>query len=165
MRQFLPTRRPAAFTLVEVTVALGVAAFCLLAIFGLMHSGLVSEKATIGQTVANDLLSTVFADLRATPATETSSQVFKLPLTETDLAKAQTLYFDGALKPTGTLGASPTADSRYRATVGIKAPATGVKAPTLARIVVSWPAAADPDPKNWPGHAEGRVEVLSALDR
>lgn len=163
MRQSSQPR--AAFTLVEVTIALGVAAFCLLAIFGLMQSGLVSEKATIGQTVANDLLSTVFADLRSTPATETVSQVFLIPLNEMDLTKAQTLYFDEALKPTGALGAAPTAESRYRATIGIKAPAPGVEAPTLARIVVSWPSASDPDPKVWPGKAGGTVEVLTALDR
>ena len=160
-----PHPQATAFTLVEVTIALGVAAFCLLAVFGLMQSGLMSEKATIGQTVANDVLSTLFADLRSTPATNPVSQVFQVSLADQDLAKAQTLYFTESLKPTGALGTPPTADSRYRATIGIKAPAAPGTAPTQARIVVSWPAASDPDPKIWPTRAAGSVEVLTALDR
>ena len=41
-----------AFSLVEVTLALGIAAFCLLAIFGLLPVGIKSQQNAIGQTVA-----------------------------------------------------------------------------------------------------------------
>ena len=37
-----------AFTLIEVTLALGITAFCLLAIFGLLPVGLRSNQAAVG---------------------------------------------------------------------------------------------------------------------
>src|SRR5208283_4024904 len=53
-----------AFTLIEVTLALGVAGFCLLSIFGLLPLGLTSNQASIEQTVAANLSSAIVSDLR-----------------------------------------------------------------------------------------------------
>jgi len=54
-----------AFSLVEVTLALGIAAFCLIAVLGLLPTGLKTQQASIQQTTANQIISTIFADLRA----------------------------------------------------------------------------------------------------
>src|SRR5204863_2075396 len=55
----------AAFSLVEVTLALGVAAFCLIAVLGLLPTSLKTQQASIQQTTANSIISQIFADLRA----------------------------------------------------------------------------------------------------
>lgn len=46
-------RRSAAFSLVEVTLALGIASFALIAIFGLLPTGLQSFRQSLDQTVCS----------------------------------------------------------------------------------------------------------------
>lgn len=53
-----------AFTLVEVSLALGVASFCLLSIVGLLPVGLTSNQASIEQTMAVNISSAIVSDLR-----------------------------------------------------------------------------------------------------
>ncbi len=144
-------KRSTAFSLVEVTLALGVAGFCLLAILGLLQTGLTSEKATVGQTAAGGILSAVYSDLLSTPSTTNRSPIFSLALSNQTLFAPQTVYFSEA-----GWTSNPTSTSRYRVSVGIQSTNAG----TLpVRILVSWPAAADPT------NASGAVEVVTALDR
>src|ERR1043165_9212597 len=65
----LAAERRKCFSLVEVTLALGVAAVSLLAIFGLLPIGVKTNQIAIEQTASNDVLSAVTANLRATPLT------------------------------------------------------------------------------------------------
>ncbi len=58
-----------AFSLVEVTLALGLTSFCLVAIFGLLPVGLNNNKNSIQQTAASAIISAVVSDLYATPVT------------------------------------------------------------------------------------------------
>jgi type II secretory pathway pseudopilin PulG len=58
-------RRVNAFSLVELTLALGVAAFCLLAVFGLMPIGVQTNRNTDSQAAAVNIMAAVIADLRA----------------------------------------------------------------------------------------------------
>src|SRR5437667_9070298 len=60
-------RRVHAFSLVELTLALGVAAFCLLAVFGLMPIGVQTNRNATSQTRATNIMAAVMADLRAMP--------------------------------------------------------------------------------------------------
>jgi type II secretory pathway pseudopilin PulG len=62
-------RRVHAFSLVEVTLAMGVAAFCLLAVFGLMPIGVQTNRNATSQTRATNIMAAVIADMRATPKT------------------------------------------------------------------------------------------------
>ena len=81
----------AAFSMVEVVLALGVAAFCLIAVFGLLPVGVQTNRNATSQTAATSLLASVIADLRATPkppAVNTSSQ-YKIVF-----GTSKTLYFD-----------------------------------------------------------------------
>src|SRR5882724_3234050 len=55
----------AGFSLVEVTLALGVAAFCLVTVLGLLPTSLKTQQSSIQQTTANQIISTIFSDLRA----------------------------------------------------------------------------------------------------
>ena len=60
-------RRLHAFSLVEVTLALGIAAFCLIAVFGLVPVGVQTNRNATSQTTATNILSSVVSDIRASP--------------------------------------------------------------------------------------------------
>lgn len=153
--------RQAGFSLVEVTLALGVTAFCLLAIFGLLPIGLKNTQASVEQTAANSILSAVAADLRATPATVPPGQAavspqFSIPIPANPVTAAPpttTLYFTGEGKSSILLAT----DSRYRLKVDFPSNGSSARAATFVTLQVSWPAA--------PSNAAGSVQTFVALDR
>src|SRR5438477_10130036 len=100
--------RTGAFSLVEVTLALGVAAFCLIAVFGLVPIGIQTNRNATSQTAATNIIAAVVADLRATPNASTTSAQFGITF-----GTNTTLYFDGTGQFATTLGLN----SRYRFTV------------------------------------------------
>jgi Tfp pilus assembly protein PilV len=59
-------RSLSAFSLVEVTLALGVAAFCLIAVFGLMPVGVQTNRNATSQTAATAIMTSVVSDMRIT---------------------------------------------------------------------------------------------------
>ena len=151
------TRRPfrsAGFSLVEVTLALGIAAFCLIALFGLLPLGVKTNQSSISQTAAAALLSSVVADLRATPKTSPTSRQYEITL-----GTQKVLYIDGegrAVNP-----ADPNASPRYRLTVTFPSSPAGTFAPTFATLRVSWPALVDPATTT----GVDFVETFAAFDR
>jgi len=78
-----------AFSLVEVTLALGIAAFCLIAVFGLLPVAALTNRNATSQTAATNIMAAVIADLRATPRTNSTSLQFALPF-----GTNKTRYFD-----------------------------------------------------------------------
>jgi uncharacterized protein (TIGR02598 family) len=142
-------KRPG-FSLVEVTLALGVAAFCLLSIFALLPAGLSSNQAAIQETSAGNLMSSIVADLRATPAGNATSPIYNVPL-----AGDGTLY----LNDDGQSSPSVTAKSHFRCTITSLSP-PGNRA-TCLRISISWPASADPNT----GKPLGRFDSYIAIDQ
>src|SRR5438874_13764949 len=60
-----PVSRTPGFSLVEVTLALGVAAFCLLVLLGLLPTGLKTQQSGIQQTTANQIISQISSFLRS----------------------------------------------------------------------------------------------------
>lgn len=139
------------------------AAFALIAILGLLQTGLTSQKATTEQTAATGIATMIYSDLTAASGTSTSPR-FQINLSSTP-PSPQTLYFSETGKPTGAIGSAAAATSRYRASIDIQSPAAGTKAPTGVRILVTWPAAADPQPSQWPAKQAGSVDTWTALDR
>jgi uncharacterized protein (TIGR02598 family) len=138
------------FSLVEVTVAMGVAAFCLVAVFGLLPVGLKANQNSISQTAASSILSAVIADMRATPKNASSSIQFGVIFgTETRL------YFDNESRPLSSLGPN----SRYQLTIMFPSNGSGTTAATFADLKVTWPAAAAPE------NALGSSEAFAAFDR
>ena len=150
-----------AFTLVEVAIALGVAGFCLVSIFGLLTVGLSSSQAATEQTVAQDILSTVVSELRATGAQTATSQHLDLAIPPNPVRDSQTsnLYFTSA----GAFSFATDPRARYLVTITFlptdASSGAGEKTATFASIKVSWPAAAGE------AHAAGSVTVFEALDR
>ena len=161
-----------AFSLVELTLAIGVAAFCLLAVFGLLPVAQTSHQAASEQTVANGLTSEIVSDLRATqkttPPTSQVSPRFRLTVDAPGgSGSVQTLYFrDGAdvigVPDTPAAGAVPL--PRYRATIFLQPPSAGRHA-TTGRVLITWPAMADRVPGVPPAKYSGSLETFVALDR
>ena len=151
-----------AFSLIEVTIALSVAGFCLLAILGLLQTGVTSQRATTEQTAATGIISMIYADLVSAAGTNASP---RLQINLTNAASPQTVFFNEGGKQTGAVGAAAAGDSRYRASLDIRPPASGTKAATGVRILVTWPAVADPSPGQWPAKYAGAVETWTAIDR
>lgn len=153
-------QRTSAFSLVEVTLALGIAGFCLIAVLGLMPIGIQTNRNSKSQTRATNLMAAVMADLRATPNTKITSLQFCIPLSGT-----RTLYFDsegrcssdpaGLTSPCGVTW-NPALQTRYQLNVTFP-PLTGNL--MYADLKVTWPAAATPV------NASGSVEMFAAFDR
>jgi uncharacterized protein (TIGR02598 family) len=138
----------ASFSLIEVTLALGVAAFCLIAVFGLMPVGVQTNRNATSQTAATNIIAGVVADLRATPTTNSTSLQFGITF-----GTNATLYFDDA----GQATTSPTTNSRYQLNVTWNnSPPTGLQ---YADLKVTWPAAATP------ANATGSTEMFAAFGR
>ena len=154
-----PSFRSPAFSLTEVTVALGLAAFCLIAVFGLLPVGITSNQASIEQTTANGILSAVIADLRATlPGQAGKSAQFSITIPQNPVQSLSSTTF--YLGSDGRSAASMGAETRYRLMVSFL-PNGFAKAATLVNLKVSWPAPVDPA-RHTP---TGFVQCFVALDR
>ena len=164
----------AGFSLVEVTLALGIAAFCLIAVFGLMPVGVQTNRNATSQTTATNIMAAVVSDLRATPATCTKSRQFGIQFgTSTTLyfdAQAQsscdsagTQKFQAAVTCGGTCSSSwsPPLQLRYQLTLTWNTSGTGIctAAVPCADLKVTWPAAATA------ANASGSTEMFAAFDR
>src|SRR5437667_8594329 len=116
-----------AFSLVEVTLALGVAAFCLIAVLGLLPTSLKTQQSSIQQTTANQIISTIFsflrADVRLPPGQENkvcgddgTCDWGNLHGNWGRRALPDTLYFTNDAKEVG-LNGTPPANAVFRATI------------------------------------------------
>lgn len=153
------------FSLVEITLALGVMAFCLLALFGLLPVGLQSNQNAVEQTTAGNIAAAIAADLQATPLTEKESLRFRFNMASAG-GSPQTLFFAEDSNPTGSIGSAASTGipaSRFRASVAFL-PSTGKQA-TPVRILVTWPALADKTATGWPKNFSGSFETVIALNR
>ena len=156
----MKSRARHAFSLIEVTLALGVAATSLLVIFSLLPIGLQTNQRSIEQTVAADILSAVVADLRATaptnpPGIGTTSTQFRINIPAIGSTGTTTLFFNGA----GQYATFPQTDSRYRVTIRFVSNGGGARTATFADLQVTWPA------KAASATAQGMAEMFAAFDR
>ena len=135
-----------AFSLIEVTLALGIAGFCLITVFALVPVAALTNRNATSQTAATNIMAGVVADLRATSKANTTSTQFGITF-GTDA----TLYFDGS----GQFTTSSDTNSRYQLNVTWSG-STGLR---YADVKVTWPAAATP------ANATGSKEMFVAFDR
>src|SRR5438093_10397261 len=152
----------AGFSLVEVTLALGVAAICLIAMLGLMPTSLKTQQNSVRQTTANQIISQIYAVLRADVALP-PGQANKVCPDPPDpnvpcnwgalhghwynQAAPDTMYFTYEGIQTGSVGTNgnpgdPPADAVFRAKITYRFPPS--ETTSLADIAVSWPAKVDP---------------------
>src|SRR5947208_916265 len=99
---------PSAFSLVELTLALGIAAFCLITVFALVPIAVLANRNATSQTAATNVMAAVVADLRATPRTANISSQFTITF-----GTNKTLYFDSS----GRFTTSLSTNSRYQLSV------------------------------------------------
>lgn len=156
-------KQGSAFSLVEIVLALGVAGFCLLAVVGMLPTGIKVQQASVQQTAANAITTAIIADLRAAyrkPGNSNSSQfgilLKKLPPGQAAKYTPSALYFslDGT-QQNGAGGAIFKGTITYYRTA-----ADSSATSTFANIVVSWPAAQADLTK-----AAGYTETLAVIDR
>lgn len=140
-------RCSAAFSLVELTLALGIAAFCLIAVIGLVPVAALTNRNATSQTAATNIIASVIADMRAT----TSSTSPQYGIT---FGTVKTLYFDGA----GQFATSLGANSRYRVRITFPSSPSGL---SYADVKATWPAPVDPATTT----PSGSVEIFAAFDR
>jgi type II secretory pathway pseudopilin PulG len=165
------SRASSAFSLAEVALALGVAAFCLVAVLGMLPVSLKTQRVSANQTKANAVMSEIIDDFRAKmrlpPGLQSKSQEGTAGLglhgQWATRATPDTLFFtnDGIQTPpqtayTGTPAAPP--DAVFRATATYMYPPTATTA--IATITVSWPAAQSDLTK-----VEGSIEMFTAVNR
>src|SRR5438128_5121563 len=93
------------FSLVELTLAMGIAAFCLIAVMGLMPVGVQTNRNATSQTAATNIMAAAVADLRATPTFNATSTQFGITF-----GTNATRYFDSA----GQFTTSLNTNSRYQ---------------------------------------------------
>ena len=160
-------RQDAAFSMVEIVLALGVAAFALIAVMGMLPVAVKVQQASVQQTKANAVMSQAIdflrADVRLPPG-----QVKKAQGDWTNLnghwqsvAVPDTLFFtnDGKQNGYGT-GSAPAApaDAVFRATITYLFPPTATT--SIAKITVSWPAAQSDLTK-----VAGSIDMFAAVNR
>lgn len=123
----------AAFSMVEIVVALGVASFTMVSILGMLPIGLSNSRSSTAQTGAMNLITAIAADLKATGAGATATPRFAIA---TNATGGQTYYFNEE----GTVSTALAPDSRYKASVqAVWTPSTHE---TVQRVTISWPAQA-----------------------
>jgi uncharacterized protein (TIGR02598 family) len=161
-----------AFTLIEVTLALGVATFCLTSVFGLVPIGLTTNQNSSQQTTAAGIATAVSADLRGTPAANGTTSRFQIPVpSSAALNQVHTLFFSqgGTPAPGSTVDSLPVASgsnpSLYQATITFNADPNSPKV-FKVWILVTWPAlaAGTQSQPSMPSSFAGSYETATVLN-
>jgi uncharacterized protein (TIGR02598 family) len=149
------------FSLVELTLAIGVAAFCLIAVAGLLPVAAKTNRAAVQQTTANDILSAIVNDFHSTPKNAGNSSKQYKALFPNNRNNPGYLYFSNE-GSTGQKADHPTSDTTFYATITYMNPpaGSGSKTATLFDVKVSWPYGGATS-----GTPEGSVETFLSLDR
>jgi len=130
------------FSLIEVTVTLGIVVFALVSLMALIPIGMKTNFDSLEESQAVNLVGAVITDRRLSPAKEKSTR-FNLPELASLSAQAKgTLWLkeDTSPLPSAT-------DARYRLEYIFYPPASQGQ-PILAFLRVQWPANA-PAPTNY----------------
>lgn len=151
----VPRYTSSGFSLVEVIVAMGIAAFCLVAMIGLIPTGLKQVKISSEQTVATAILAAVASDIRNTPTGTANSLIYgvELPTIGGNFSSTDRIIY---LNEDGSVGSRPTA--RYALQSSL-ASSNNVSSLVSGNIVIWWPAAAAR------GNAQGLVETIVSFNQ
>lgn len=162
------------FSLVEVTLAIGVAAFCLLTVFALIPVASSVQKASIQQTTANAIMSEIIGDLRADvrlppgQASKEHDSGFGLHGHWLLVSQPDTLFFSNDVQLIGQPSSgdppAPACDgssacATFRAKVTYLFPPSA--STSVAKVIVSWPAQVIPATAT----PAGQIETFIAVNR
>ncbi len=135
------------FSLVEVTIALGLAAFGIIAIFALLPTGINSGSDAVRNTVAADLATSIVSDLQAAKSGDVSPLYGLKPDTADPSSPPLYLKADGSKQ-------SSAVSADFCANVNISTNAAKI---SQVSIVISWPAQAT--------NSVNKFEIVTSLDR
>jgi type II secretory pathway pseudopilin PulG len=156
-----------AFSLIEVTLALGVAAFCLIAVLAMLPVGLKTQRTSANQTKANTVMSQCVnflrADVRLPPGQAKKAQGDWQNLSGhwQSVAVPDTLFFtNDGIQMGYAQGSTPAAPAGavFRGTITYLFPPTATT--SIAKITVSWPANQTDLTK-----VEGSIDMFAAVNR
>lgn len=150
MKRFSRTRFQA-FSLVEVTLALGIISFGLIAIMGLVPRGLGIVKDSADEAAALNILSSVSSDIQCIDSNATASATYQIPVQSVNSGKG---YFDINGNWLGNPSTVPS-DAVYALNWTIQA--RSLLSPPAAFISISWPAKSS--------LPQGSVECILVLPR
>jgi len=139
-----------AFSLVEVVLALGIAAFALVVIVGMLPIGLRLASESDEESRAINIMTQVAADRRAMTGASNSAIYQFPPLTGT-----ATVTNTFAVGEDGTYLGQNYASARYRVTYILRPPRAASGDPWLLWLRTSWPAPAT--------NAIGAVESVNSI--
>ena len=136
-----------AFSLVELVLALGVVTFCLVALFGLLQSGLLEQRQSVDQTRAAYVAQAVLDDFRGAGrdgtnavSTNTNSFRFGLPFPlPGQVAGEGSFILNEQMEITNA-----PAQNSYVVHYRVEPPTAdeGVFKPSKVRLIIAWPGAA-----------------------
>jgi len=124
----------AGFSLVEVVLALGIFAFAITSVLGLLPVALQTNKVSFEESRALNIIHEVVADVSAL-ATNALSPIHDLPSLSSTNAIPDFFLDEGHRKV-------QQAEARYRVSVRYDQPASGSGQPVGINLRVSWPAVA-----------------------
>lgn len=157
-------RSSAAFSLVEVVLALGLVSFALLALMGMIPVGLRQHSVSTEEVRALELITAVASDICNSTETNNTSKQFKVDITAPSGNGGQIyspFYVDENFK-----AVSNPSEARYSVAVTYTQPATNT-VPAYMRVVVAWPGSSATFSSTGPGGLSlsgemGSVEALVA---
>lgn len=162
--------RGAGFSLVEACIAIGLVAFCLVALLGLFQVGLSQDRSAVDQVKAVHILAALSDEFRS---------LGRLPYGSTNILTNGARFNlklpkpgDAATSPTSVLvdevGKVSQTDVSYAVYYWIAAPTQkqGIYVPYRMKAIVTWPKNAtvsgpidNPEVKNARGYVETTLEV------
>jgi len=126
---------PRAFSMIEVTMALGIAVFGIITIFALLPTGLNLTRESSAQCLAVNILTGLASDIRNSDGAA-STKVFKIPLGSVG---SGVIYFDESGL---SLDAIPSAAAIYKAEWSVQPLDAANAIPPYVHAQVGWPAQA-----------------------
>lgn len=97
--------REAGFSLVEVTVAVGLMAFCLVAMLGVLPVGLMQERSSVDKQTATQVLAAVESDFLNSTVAGSETTLYKI---RRSVGEEGSFYVDGSMQHT-----DQAADAEY----------------------------------------------------
>jgi hypothetical protein len=159
-----------AFSLIEVAIGLAVTTFCIITITALIPVGINANQDSFEKTTAASLASAVISDLQGATNTGVIPPVYNSPIYNIQIPIAGNTQASSTPSTTLFLGNDGTAYSSattpgalFRVSLGLYPPASGSRAATAVRVLVTWPAQAGAS-GIWPVADAGYFETTVALN-
>ncbi|XHR29804.1 MAG: prepilin-type N-terminal cleavage/methylation domain-containing protein [Chthoniobacteraceae bacterium] len=152
-------KRQSAFSLIEVTIALGLTAFCMTTLMGLIPAGIRSNHTAHEKYTASEVANLLISDLVSAPiGSKQTVDGLSIPDAGSSGTSSQQIYYSETADSHGNhFASSRTENSRYLISVTMLPPNANQLYATNVFIRITWPAAAT--------SPEGALEVYTVLNR